>query len=66
MREKGIGEAVAAVRKVNDTLGYQAFTLDIFGQVDSVQTEWFNNLQSSLLEYIRYGGRVLSIKVMMC
>lgn len=58
MREKGIEDAVNAVVKVNDTLGYQAFSLDIYGQVDSTQTEWFEELKSHFPEYICYGGLV--------
>ena len=58
MKEKGIGDAVEAVRKVNAELGYQAFSLDIYGQVDENQTEWFEALQKTFPDYIRYGGLV--------
>lgn len=58
MKEKGIEDAVKAVMMVNSDLGYQAFSLDIFGQVDSEQTDWFDNLQKTLPEYIRYGGAI--------
>ena len=58
MKEKGIGDAVEAVRNVNAELGYQAYTLDIYGQVDENQTDWFEALQKTFPDYIRYGGLV--------
>lgn len=58
MKEKGIGDAAEAVRNVNAELGYQAYTLDIYGQVDPAQTEWFEALKSSFPEGVRYCGCV--------
>lgn len=58
MREKGIGDAVQAVERVNARLGHTAFTLDIFGQVDAAQTAWFDGLQKGFPPYVRYGGLV--------
>lgn len=58
MREKGIEDAADAVRTVNDRLGYTAFSLDIYGQVDAGQTEWFETLSASFPDYIRYVGAV--------
>lgn len=58
MREKGIEDAVNAVVSVNTALGFQAFSLDIYGQVDGAQTEWFDSLQKVFPPYIRYGGLV--------
>ena len=58
MREKGIGDAVDAVRAVNESLGRTVYTLDIYGQVDEAQTEWFDALRESLPDYVRYGGLV--------
>lgn len=58
MREKGIADAVHAVITVNHNLGYQAFSLDIYGQVDGAQAEWFEQLQKEFPAYIRYGGLV--------
>lgn len=58
MKEKGIETAVNVIKRINEKLGYIAYSLDIYGQVDSAQTEWFENLQSSFPEYIRYGGLV--------
>lgn len=58
MKEKGIEMAVNAVKNVNDELGYTAYSLDIYGQVDENQTEWFENLKAAFPEYIKYGGLV--------
>ena len=58
MREKGIEDAVNAVVAVNTDLGFQAFSLDIYGQVDGAQIEWFESLQKKFPSYIRYGGLI--------
>lgn len=56
MKEKGIADAVDAVRQVNETLGRTVYTLDIYGQVDENQTTWFDQLQKQFPEYVRYCG----------
>ncbi len=58
MKEKGIEDAVNAVKAVNEHFGRIVYTLDIYGQVDSAQTEWFNELKSSFPSYIKYGELV--------
>ena len=58
MKEKGIEDAVNAVKRVNEQCGRTVYTLDIYGQVDSSQTEWFENLKNQFPSYIRYGGMV--------
>ncbi len=58
MKEKGIEDAVNAVVTVNKELGYHAFSLNIFGQIDSGQTEWFSRLQEILPSYIQYRGLI--------
>lgn len=58
MKEKGIEDAVNAVISVNTDLGCQMFSLDIYGQVDATQIEWFDSLQKEFPSYIRYGGLV--------
>lgn len=58
MREKGIGDAVEAVRALNEAAGRTVYTLDIYGQVDAGQTEWFADLQKTFPPYIRYGGLI--------
>ena len=58
MKEKGIENAVDAVKKVNDQLGYTALVLDIYGQVMEESSEWFANLKAKFPEYVRYCGSV--------
>lgn len=58
MREKGIEAAVSAVKAVNGAMGREVFTLDIYGQIDGAQTEWFAQLQKTFPESVRYGGMV--------
>lgn len=58
MKEKGIEDAINAVKSVNEKLGRAVYELDIYGQVDASQTEWFENLQKDFPCYIRYGGLV--------
>lgn len=57
-KEKGIEDAVNAVKEVNKSLEFQAFSLDIYGQVDQNQNEWFEKLKSNFPDYINYGGLV--------
>ena len=47
-----------AVAMANRELGLTVFALDIYGQVDSAQIEWFDELQSKFPSYIRYAGLV--------
>ncbi len=56
MKEKGIEEAVQAVRAVNTHYGREVYALDIYGGVDSAQTEWFAKLQETFPPYVRYMG----------
>lgn len=58
MKEKGIEDAVNAVIAVNEEMGRVVYTLDIYGQIDSNQVEWFKNLEESLPTYIKYKGLV--------
>lgn len=58
MKEKGIEEAVNAVIAVNDELGRIVYTLDIYGQIDSNQIDWFKRLELRFPEYIKYKGLV--------
>lgn len=58
MKEKGIENAVDAVKSVNQMFNRTVFTLDIYGQVDGDQTEWFEMLRKTFPEYITYGGLV--------
>lgn len=57
-REKGIEEAVEAVRFANKALGKTAFVLDIYGAVLPEYEERFNELCKGFEEYISYKGVV--------
>ena len=56
MKEKGIEDAVFAVRKCNETLGRQVYTLDIHGLIQKGQEQWFEQLMSQQPEEIKYCG----------
>lgn len=58
MREKGIGEAVQAVKQVNSKIGKVVYTLDIYGSIDESQADWFAELQETFPTYITYKGCV--------
>lgn len=58
MKEKGIEDAVDAVIAVNEEMGRIAYTLDIYGQIDSNQVEWFKDLEKKFPDYIKYKGLV--------
>lgn len=58
MKEKGIETAVGVIKRVNERLGYMACSLDIYGQVDASQSEWFERLEGTFPDYIRYRGSV--------
>lgn len=58
MKEKGIEDAVNAVISANKELGAVVYHLDIYGQIDSNQTEWFTKLQKTFPDYINYRGLV--------
>lgn len=62
MREKGIEDAIEAVKAVNSHLRRTAYVLDIYGPIDSGQIEWFQTLQSNFSEYICYKGSAPSEK----
>lgn len=58
MKEKGIEDAVDAVIAVNEEMGRIVYTLDIYGQIDSNQVEWFRKLEEGFPQYIKYKGLV--------
>lgn len=58
MEKKGIGTAAEVIKKANDKLGYTAYSLDIYGQINHGSEAWFENLQKSFPEYIHYCGCV--------
>ena len=58
MKEKGLEDAVRAVEAINEREGKTVFSLDIYGQIDAAQTEWFDALKATFPEEVRYGGVV--------
>lgn len=58
MKEKGIEDAIEAVKSVNLFGRKILYTLDIYGQVDPTQKEWFDKLKKSFPAYIKYCGVV--------
>lgn len=58
MKEKGIEDAVKAVKEVNEEAGRTIYTLDIFGQVDAAQVQWFEDLKTTFPDYVNYRGVV--------
>lgn len=58
MKEKGIEEAIDAVVKANIEYGEEIFSLDIYGQIDEKQKDWFENIMQLAPEYIQYKGIV--------
>ena len=58
MKEKGIEDAVNAVIAVNEKAEKTAFTLDIYGPIDSEQIQWFEDLQKQFPDFINYKGSV--------
>ena len=58
MKEKGIEDAVDAVRSVNERFGRTVYTLDIYGQIEGGQEEWFETLSKRFPDPVRYRGRI--------
>lgn len=54
MKEKGIEDAIEAIKIVNEKLGRTAFQLDIYGQIDPNYKDRFNELIQIFPSYIRY------------
>ncbi len=58
MEEKGIGDLVNVVKEINKFFGREIFILDIYGQIDANEKEWFNNIKKKFTKSIRYCGVV--------
>ena len=65
MKEKGIEEAVKVVELLNNRHQRIKYTLDIYGQIEVTQVDWFTNLNKSFPDYIKYRGLVDSTKSIM-
>lgn len=62
MKEKGIETAIDVIHRVNEKIGNRVYSLDIYGQVDSGQIEWFENLKKKFKSDVKYCGCVDSKK----
>lgn len=58
MKEKGIEEAIEAVIYINKKYHRIVYILDIYGQIDEKQKEWFEVLKTRFPEFIKYRGLV--------
>lgn len=58
VREKGIEDAVKAVKFVNKALAAEVFRLDIYGMVEPAYRSRFKKLEKDFPDYIRYAGSV--------
>lgn len=58
MKEKGIEDAVTAVKSINDKHQKIIYTLDIYGQIDESYKLRFNELINEFPSYIQYKGTV--------
>lgn len=58
MREKGIADAVDAVCTINRHAGRPIYTLDLYGQIDPNQQEWFGQLKNGFPNFVRYCGTI--------
>ncbi|MPM42671.1 Glycosyltransferase Gtf1 [bioreactor metagenome] len=59
-KEKGIEDAINAVKNINDKLGRIAYTLDLYGMVESWYEQKFTEIVETLPAYIKYKGIVSS------
>ncbi len=58
MREKGIEDAVDAIRYINSQHDRVVCELDIYGAVDPSESVWFENLSHKFTDGVRYCGVV--------
>lgn len=58
MLEKGIEDIVNTVISINEKNREVIYCLDIYGQIDAKQKEWFDKLRNSFPSYISYKGLV--------
>ncbi len=57
-REKGIEDAINAVKTINKQKGETVFTLDIYGQIYGPYAQHFEELRKAFPDYISYKGCV--------
>ncbi|MFF2447140.1 glycosyltransferase [Neobacillus sp. NPDC058068] len=58
MEEKGIEDAIDVIININEKLGRQVYTLDIYGPVEEKYNDRFEKIKKDFPEYITYKGAV--------
>lgn len=58
MKQKGVEHAVAAIIKMNEHFGKESCCLDIYGQIEQSEKDWFDKLQGSFPDNVSYKGIV--------
>ncbi|KRN88436.1 glycosyltransferase [Ligilactobacillus ceti] len=58
MQEKGIEDAINVIININEKNNKIIYTLDIYGQVDVQQQQWFDDLMNEVPDYIQYKGMI--------
>ncbi|MBQ3629716.1 MAG: glycosyltransferase family 4 protein [Prevotella sp.] len=58
MREKGIEDAIEAVKACNERLGRELFSLDIYGLIQKGEEDWFGQLMKGQPQTVKYCGIV--------
>lgn len=58
MKEKGIETAMQVVKSVNERLGFTAYSLDIYGQIEAGSEDWFEGIRKEFPHYVLYKGCV--------
>lgn len=58
MEGKGIGDLVNVVDDINKEFGRNVLKLDIYGQIDNNEVDWFENLKQKFGDAICYKGSV--------
>lgn len=58
MKEKGIEDAIAAIKLVNEKYHEEIISIDIYGQIENGQEEWFDTLIKANADVAQYKGLV--------
>lgn len=58
MKQKGIEDAINIIKSINGSSDKTIYALDIYGPVDTHETEWFQKLMKTFPPYISYKGCV--------
>lgn len=58
MQQKGIADAVHVIEKINKDKGAEVYRLDIYGQIENSEIQWFTELQRNFTTSVRYKGHV--------